>query len=180
MSVFTNPASSAPEHAAAYVSAVLDLLGVRDPFEVLRATPDIVHLHVRHAASEDIMKREAPGKWSAGEVIQHLADSELVGGYRFRMVLAHDRPQLTGYDQDLWADRLRYPESDPEETLALFTALRRANVRLLERASTADLQRVSVHAERGEETLGHMVKLYAGHDLVHLRQLERILASVAQ
>ena len=180
MSVFTNPASSAAEHAAAYVSAVLALLGDNDPIDVLRSTPDVVHRQVRQAANANIMKREAPGKWSAGEVIRHLADSELVGGYRFRMVLAHDRPQLAGYDQDLWAGRLRYEESDPEESLALFTMLRRANVRLLERASTADFQRVSVHAERGEETLGHMVRLYAGHDLVHVRQLERIFASVAQ
>ncbi len=180
MSVFTNPASSAPEHAAAYVSAVLALLGDKDPIDVLRSTPDVVHRQVRHAANADMMKPEAPGKWSAGEVIRHLADSELVGGYRFRMVLAHDRPQLAGYDQDLWADRLRYQESDPEESLALFTTLRRANVRLLERASTADFQRVSVHAERGEETLAHMVRLYAGHDLVHVQQLERILASVTQ
>jgi hypothetical protein len=176
MSVFTNPASSAPEHAAAYVSAVLGLLSDRDPFDVLRSTPEIISRRVLNVAKEDIMRPEAPGKWSASEVIQHLADSELVGGYRFRMVLAHDRPQLTGYDQDLWAERLRYQQSDHHEALALFTALRRANLTILGRASNADLQRVSVHAERGEESLEHMIRLYAGHDLLHIRQLERILA----
>jgi len=110
-----------------------------------------------------------------GEVVQHLADSELVFSFRLRMVLAHDRPQLMGYDQDLWASRLRYSESDWKEALALFAVVRRANVRLVERASRADLQRVSVHVERGEESVEHMIKLYAGHDLLHIRQLERIL-----
>jgi uncharacterized damage-inducible protein DinB len=179
MSVFSNPASSAPAHAAAYVAAILDLLGDKNELDVLRDTPDVFNDHVRQLATDDIAKPEAKGKWSVGEVVQHLADSELVFGYRLRMVLAHDRPQLTGYDQDLWAQRLRYRESNPEEALALFTALRRANLKLLERASTADLQRVSVHAERGEETLAHMIKLYAGHDLLHIRQLQRIIATAA-
>jgi hypothetical protein len=174
MSVFTNPASAAAEHATAYVAAVLELLGDQDAFGVLRSTPDVLNRHVRQMQSSDIAKPEAPGKWSVRDVLQHLADSELVGGYRFRMVLAHDRPQLTGYDQDLWAGRLHYHEENHEEALVLFTALRRANLRLLERASNGDFQRVSVHAERGEETLEHMVKLYAGHDLVHIRQIERI------
>ena len=176
MSVFTNPASAAAGHATAYVAAILDLLVDRDPFDVLRSTPEIIRRRVLNVTREHMMRPEVPGKWSAGEVIQHLADSELVGGYRFRMVLAHDRPQLTGYDQDLWAERLGYHESDPDEALALFTALRRANLTILGRASNADLQRVSVHAERGAESLEHMIRLYAGHDLLHIRQLERILA----
>lgn len=178
MSVFTNPASSASEHAAAYVAAVLDLLGDRDPFEVLRSTLEIIRRHVRNIAAGDITKREAPGKWSVGEVIQHLADSELVGAYRFRMILAHDRPQLTSYDQDLWADRLQYREADHEEALALLSALRRANLKLFTSASEADMQRVGIHAERGANTLEEMMRLYAGHDLVHLRQIERIRRSL--
>jgi hypothetical protein len=179
MSVFTNPASSASAHAEAYVAAVLGLLGDKDALQVLRGTPEILNRHVRQIPASDIMTPEAPAKWSVGEVLQHLSDSDLVFGFRLRMVLAHDRPVLTGYDQDLWADRLKYRESDYKEALALFTALRRANLRLLERASTADFQRVSVHAERGEETLEHMVSLYAGHDLLHIRQIERIRRSFA-
>ncbi len=179
MSVFSNPASSAPAHAAAYVAAILDLLGDKNELHVLRNTPQVFNHHVRQIATNDITKPEAAEKWSIGDLIQHLADSELVFGYRLRMVLAHDRPQLTGYDQDLWAQRLHYCESDSEAALALFAALRRANLKLLERASPADLQRVSVHAERGEETLAHMVRLYAGHDLLHIRQLQRIIATVA-
>jgi hypothetical protein len=113
------------------------------------------------------------------DVVQHLADSELVIGFRQRLVLAQDRPPLTGYDQDLWSSRLRYDEVDVREALDQFRALRRANLRLWERLSPEDLARVGVHSERGEETLGHLRRLFAGHDLLHLRQLERIRAVVA-
>ena len=116
----------------------------------------------------------APGKWSIRDVVQHLADSELNGSVRFRMVLAQDRPPLIGYDQDLWSQRLHYSESNIDEALEEFTTLRRANIRLLERTTDSDRARVGVHSERGEESLGHLMKLYAGHDLVHLRQIERI------
>jgi hypothetical protein len=94
------------------------------------------------------------------------------------MVLAHDRPQIIGYDQDLWANRLRYSEADTRDAFEQFSALRRANLRLWQNLSAADLARVGVHSERGEESVGHMRKLYAAHDLLHLRQLERIRNAV--
>ncbi len=174
MSVFTNPASSASEHAQTYVAALLDLLGDKDAIQVLRGAPEIINRHLRQIPVIQLRQPEAPGKWSVVEVVQHLSDSELVFGFRMRMVLAHDQPKLPGYDQDLWAERLRYRESDHEEALALFTALRRANLKLLTSVSAADMQRASVHAERGEQTLEHMVRLYAAHDLLHVRQIERI------
>jgi hypothetical protein len=102
------------------------------------------------------------------------ADSDLVGGFRLRMVLAHDRPAIAGYDQDLWASRLGYRDVDAHDALEQFAALRAANLRLWERLTPADLARVGMHAERGEESLEHMRRLYAAHDLLHLRQLERI------
>ena len=177
MSVFTNPASSAAEHATAYVAAVLDLLGSKNALQVLRETPEIVQRYLRESSEAELRRPEAPGKWSVAEVVQHLSDSELVFGFRVRMVLAHDRPPLVGYDQDLWASRLRYRDSDHDEAMALFTALRLANVRLLAGASPAEMLRAGVHAERGEQTLEEMVRLYAGHDLVHLQQIERIRRS---
>ena len=76
-------------------------------------------------------RAEAPGKWSIREVIQHLADSDLVGGFRLRMVLAHDPPVMPGYDQDLWATRLGYRDADVHEALEQFAALRAANLRHL-------------------------------------------------
>lgn len=178
MSVFTNPSTRAPGHAAAYVSAVLDLLGDRDPLEVLRATPAALPRAIAGLSDAVLRKPERPGKWSIVQVLQHLADSEVVWSWRMRLILAQDRPALTGYDQDLWAERLDYASANPREAIEEFSVLRRGNLRLLERASPDALRRVGVHVERGEETLEHHRRLYAGHDLLHLQQIDRIRAAV--
>jgi hypothetical protein len=177
MSVYSNPASSAPAETAAYVAALLELLGDSDPVAILEKTPADLQRFLDTVPAEIITRPESPGKWSIREVVQHLADSELVGGYRLRMVLAHDRPRLTGYDQDLWASRLAYTDVDVRDAFEQFAALRRGNVRLWRGLTPADLARVGVHGERGEESLEHMRQLYAGHDLLHLNQLERIRAA---
>jgi hypothetical protein len=179
MSVFTNPATGAAEHAAAYTSAVLELLGDREPTAVLREMPVALPRAVEGLSPQQLRESERPGKWSIGQILQHLADSEVVWAWRMRLILAQDRPRLTGYDQDLWAERLHYDEADPSDALELFTVLRRANLRLVDGASTADLKRVGVHVERGEESLEHLCRLYAGHDLLHLRQIGRVRRAVA-
>jgi hypothetical protein len=174
MSVFTNPASGSIEHARAYTAAVLDLVGSRNPTDILRETPVALRTLLAGLSDRVMAEPEAEGKWSIRHVVQHLADAELVWGYRLRMVLAENRPPLTGYDQDLWADRLHYHDADVETALEDFSVIRRSNLRLLAKASADDLKRVGVHAERGDETIAYMVGLYAGHDLLHLRQLDRI------
>jgi uncharacterized damage-inducible protein DinB len=179
MSVFTNRSSSAPEQAAQYVAAVVNLLGNKNPFDVMAQTAGLLDEALRGLSREQIKQPEADGKWSVGDVLQHLADSELVWGFRLRVTLAQDRPPLAGYDQDLWASRLHYGEADPQQALRQFTVLRESNLKLLRAASQLDLQRVAIHAERGEQTLERMVHLCAGHDLVHIKQVARIKATLA-
>ncbi len=175
MSDFTNPASGAKDSADKYIKAVLGLLAEKDPINVLQQTPARLAELIKDTNLGVLISPEAPGKWSIGEVIRHLADSELVWGYRLRLVVAEDKPNLVGYDQDEWARRLKYTDSDPLDALHLFQALRASNLSLLASLRDDDLQRVGVHAERGEESLEQMIKLYAGHDLAHLRQIDRIL-----
>ncbi len=178
MSQFTGTSSTAVADAAAYTAAILGTLGTRDPWEVLRATPAAVREAVSGVPAAVVATPERPGKWSMRHVVQHLADAELVGAFRYRMILAHDRPALQGYDQDRWAEELRYADSDLQGALEQFSALRAANLRLLERTSPDERRRVGIHAERGEESVEHLLRMYAGHDLVHLRQLARIAGAV--
>lgn len=178
MSVFTNPASASAEEAEAYIRAVLGLLGDRDPLTVLAETPRALRAIVDEVAESELGAPEAEGKWSVRQVFRHLADSEIVWGWRLRLVLAHDRPELSGYDQDAWADRLRYGRADVGETLAEFEALRRGHLRLLGGVAPGDLDRIGLHVERGEESVRHMIRLCAGHDLLHLRQIERIRQAI--
>jgi hypothetical protein len=178
MSELAYSSSNAVAQADVYVAALLKILGSRDPFEVLAEMPSALRQAVAGLTPEQDALPERPGKWSVRQVVHHLADSDLVGAFRFRMVLAHDAPELPGYDQDLWAERLRYQDGDLATALEDFTYYRLANLRLLRRASLEDMERVMRHAERGDEPLRHMVRLYAGHDLVHLRQIARIRQAI--
>jgi uncharacterized damage-inducible protein DinB len=178
MSVFTNPASSSKEQAQEYTRAVLGLAEGLNPLDVLYGTPAVARKAVEGMSPRAMFTPEAAGKWSVRQVLRHLVDSEIVWSWRLRLVLAQDRPVLTGYDQDAWAERLHYAAADPEESLQEFAVLRRGNLRLLEQAGPDDLRRVGVHSERGEESVEHLIRLYAGHDILHLRQLERIRAAV--
>ena len=178
MSVFTNRMSDAKRDANAYSSAVLDLLGDRDPVAVLSKTESSLRRAVQGLNARQLARREAPDKWAIRHVMQHLVDSETVWAWRLRLVLSQDRPTITGYDQDAWADRLGYDKTNVEQALEEFGVLRRANVRLLKRATAADLDRVGVHSERGEESVRHMMKLYAGHDTLHLNQIKRIRGAI--
>lgn len=174
MSVFSNSSKDAAELRARYAPAVLELVGDRDPIEILRDTPAAAARAVATLTPEKLRTPEAAGKWSIAQVLRHLADTDVVWGWRMRLILSQDRPAITGFDQDAWADRLDYATADPNESLEVFTVLRRDNLRLIERATPDDLTRVGVHAERGEESAGYLVRLYAGHDLMHLNQIERI------
>jgi uncharacterized damage-inducible protein DinB len=174
VSVFTNPASAADEHRERYISALLELLGDQEPMAILRSTVAWCQEATAGLTEAQLRQPERAGKWSIVAVLQHLADSELVWGYRLRKVLAEDRPELTGYDQDRWAERLGYAHASRDAALGMFGLLRDANLQLLGVATDPDLDRVGVHAERGEESVGHMMRLYAGHDLVHRNQITRV------
>jgi DinB family protein len=174
-----NPTVQPDAAAQAYIAGLLQALGTQPPLEILRTTPARLRDAIQGLSEDQLYRREAPDRWSVAHVLQHLADSELVGAYRFRMILAHDRPEIQAYDQDLWAERLHYDLADPTESLADFTAIRAANVRLFERSTPSERERVGIHAERGEESLGFLQRVYAGHDIVHLRQVERIRQTIA-
>lgn len=177
MTIFTNPADAAPGAATAYIEAVLDQLGDRDPRGVLAGTPDELDRLVRDVPPAVLRRPEARGRWSVGAVLAHLADSELVWAFRLRMVLGQERPSLAGYDQDGWAANLSYADVDPSAAIDRFEVARQWNLALLDGLPDEALDRVGVHAERGEESVRHMIRLYAGHDLVHVAQIRRILSA---
>ena len=178
MAILSNRYGAAREEAQDYIASLLAMLGDREPLAVLAELPADVESIVAGLSDAQLRQPEAPGKWSLVEVVQHLADSELVWGWRLRMVLAHDRPALTGYDQDAWAQRLRYAEAPLADALDQLRVLRRVHLRIVGALSPAERARVGVHSERGDESVDHMLKLYAGHDLVHRRQLRRIRAAI--
>lgn len=176
---FANPAGAAAAAAPAYVRALLDLLGDRDPLEI--AAEQLPWLERRTAGLHDATLRrpEAPGKWSVIEVIQHLADSEVVLAWRTRQILTEDRPAIQGYDQDAWARTLGYAAMPLDLALAQLRGVRAVNLRLWRSLTPAERARVGLHSERGAESLDLLIRLMGAHDLVHRRQIDRVLAAAA-
>jgi hypothetical protein len=174
---FANPVGSAAAAAQTYVRALLDLLGDQDPLEI--AAKQLPWLERRTAGLDDAVLRraEAPGKWSAIEVIQHLADTEIVLAWRTRQILTVDQPLIQGYDQDAWARTLGYATMPLDVTLAQLRGVRAANLRLWRSLTPAELARVGLHSERGPESLDLLIRLMGAHDLVHRRQIDRVLAA---
>ncbi len=109
------------------------------------------------------------------EILAHLADSELVIAWRLRMILTSNGAAIQAYDQDMWADTFNYGRRDPKDSLERFRVLRASNVALLKNVPKNLLENYGIHAERGKETISHLMNLVAGHDLNHLRQVESIV-----
>jgi hypothetical protein len=174
---FANPAGGAAAAAPTYVRALLDLLGDQNPLEIAaQLLPWVEH---RAAGLDDAILRrpEAPGKWSAIEVIQHLADSEVVLAWRTRQILTSDQPEIQGYDQDAWARTLGYATMPLAVTLAQLRGVRTANLQLWRSLTPAERARVGLHSERGPESIDLLIRLMGAHDLVHRRQIDRVLAA---
>lgn len=178
MSVFTNPSGGAREAADAYIAALLDLLGDRDPLRVQHELTDEVERLVAGLGDAELRREEAPGKWSILHVLEHLADQELVSAYRLRAITAEHEPPLPGYDQDAWARGLHYGVTEPAVVLALLRALRSRNLALYDSLGDAEFDRVGIHAERGRESARRLCRLMGAHDLVHRRQIARIRAAL--
>jgi uncharacterized damage-inducible protein DinB len=170
-----------PDAAAdpqAYLRTLLDLLGDRDPLAVMEELPGWVEERVRGLDDATLRRSEAPGKWSVLHVVQHLADVEVIYRYRTGVVLERDGAPIVGYDQDDWAREFHYESVRLETALAQLRAVRAANLALWRSLTPAQLARAGMHSERGRETLPQMLRLLGGHDLVHRRQIDRILAAV--
>ena len=129
------------------------------------------------ATPEELDARPGPGKWSAREIVHHLADSEMTAAVRLRLLLAEDRPEIKGYDQDRFAGRLHY-ERPHEASLELFRAARASTAELLACMSEADWLREGTHSEVGRFGAETWLKIYSTHAHRHADQI-RVARSAA-
>lgn len=160
--------------AKAYQQSLLAALGDDDPAEAQAQAPANIRAMIADAG-DLLWTRPAPGEWSAVLCLAHITDGELVMSGRYRWVLAHDEPELIGYDQDLWVNALHPDDTDPEELLAMFEPLRAANIALWNGSTDEQRARVAIHRERGPESFDLMFRMLGGHDRVHLAQARRAL-----
>ena len=128
------------------------------------------------ATAEQLEAVPAPGKWSARQIVHHLADSEMTAAVRFRLLVAEDRPAIKGYDQDRFAERLHY-ERPHEASLELFRAARASTAELMGCLSESDWLREGTHTEVGRFGLDTWLRIYAPHAHKHAEQIRVALRS---
>jgi DinB superfamily len=159
-----------------YIQRILAQLGGKDPLKVQASTAAKLGRLIQRASSVKLRKRPAAGKWSAGEILAHLADSEIVVGWRMRQILGAPGTPIQAFDQDAWAAAGHYEKRDARKSLEQFRAAREANLALLKSLTREQWKHHGMHAERGVETIEHITCMMAGHDLNHLGQVGRIVA----
>lgn len=166
------------ETTAEYVQRIRGYLGNADALQSMESIPATLTNLLQGVPESVLTRPPAPGKWSIREVMAHLADSELVVGFRYRAIAGGDNGvPIAAYDQDRWAASGNYSQTRIENSLKSFFALREMNLSFLRQLPAAAWDKYGIHAERGRETLRDVVQLLAGHDLNHLGQIKKILSS---
>src|SRR5207253_4924709 len=114
------------------------------------------------------------GKWSAAEIVHHLADSETTSALRLRRLLVEDHPLIQAYDQDEYAAKLHYRERDMAPALEAFCSARATTAQLLDLMTEEDWQREGAHSESGSYNAEDWLRIYAAHAHNHAAQIGRL------
>jgi hypothetical protein len=156
------------------VNPYASFLGPRDPRQVISSTPARLRELLDSLGPDGAGKSPAPGKWSAREILCHLADCEIVFAFRLRQTLAEPHHIIQPFDQDVWAKN--YSAYDAASALAVFTSVRDFNVKLIASLPPDAFSKPVSHPERGAMTFETLVETMGGHDLNHIGQIERLAA----
>jgi DinB superfamily len=158
-----------------YTRRILGYVEGKEPLEVQASTPGKLERLIKGLSMTKLRERPAADKWSVSEIVAHLADAEIVTGFRMRLILGAPGAPIAAYDQDSWVTSGHYEVRDPRKSVEQFRVLREANLALLESLTPEQWKHYGMHSERGQETMELIVRMAAGHDINHLQQIERIL-----
>jgi uncharacterized damage-inducible protein DinB len=158
-----------------YIQRMQTYLVDKDPIRVQKATAQKLATAIKGMDKKKLSKRPAPGKWSITEILAHLADAEMVASWRMRLILGHNGAPVHAFDQDVWATTFKYQKTNPKRSLETFRLLRENNLALLKSLPKELMENYGMHQERGKETIVHITRMFAGHDLNHLQQVEQMV-----
>lgn len=162
------------ETAQEYIKRIHRTLGDREPLQSMDAM--VSELESLRPPGNDPRFNTAPaGKWSAAQIMVHLAEGELVYSWRLRTMIADSGTNIPGFDQDTWVENSTYLQKLPQLAFDLFIILRKANLALLKALPAEKWKLFGIHSERGRESVADLTKMAAGHDLNHLKQLKELL-----
>ena len=163
------------ETAQQYTHRILANTQGQDPLKLQSATAKKLDRLIKGVPTAKLRKRPAPDKWSVAEILAHLADVEIVIGWRMRSILGAPGTPVQAYDQNAWVTTGHYDKRDPRKSIELHRVVREANLALLKSLSPDQWKHYGQHAERGQESIEHIARMVAGHDVNHIQQIERIL-----
>jgi hypothetical protein len=130
-------------------------------------------LEALNAVPEAALDSAPAGEWSAREIAHHVADAELVRGYRLRQLLAQDAPRIQAFDEAQFAARLHYYRP-VQASLSLFKAAVASNLELLVLALPEEWLRPGQHDEAGPFTLEDLLERAANHCFDHSEQVRKL------
>lgn len=159
-----------------YIQRATGYVEGKKPLAVQGATAKKLEHLIKGVPTAKLRKRPAADKWSVHEIVAHLADTEIVVAFRLRLVLATPGAPMTAVDQDSWVTSGHCEKRDLRKAVEQFRVIREANLALLKSLTPRQWKHYGMHSERGQETVEDMVRMYAGHDINHLQQIERILS----
>jgi hypothetical protein len=165
------------ETAQQYTQRLLSYAEGKDPLALQQAAPKKLATLLKGKSKKQLTRRPAPEKWSAAEIAAHLADAEVAISWRLRQILSTNTVPIQAYDQDSWAATFDYAHRELKQSLETFRVLRESNLALLKSVPRKLWDNYGVHQERGNENVTHMLRMIAGHDLNHLKQIEAMLKS---
>jgi len=160
-----------------YAARFAGYVAGKDPLAMQSAAVDRIARLIDRVPTEKLRRRPNSNKWSVVEIIAHLAEDELTSSWRYRQMIESSGVTLMGFDQELWARLGDYTSWDVREALEMFQLLRAANLRMFERLTPEEWEREGNHAERGRMTVRDLARHMAAHDVNHILQIERLLAS---
>jgi hypothetical protein len=166
------------ETAQQYTQRILNHVEGQDALKVQKQSPAKLKKLVKGLSSKQLRWKPGPGKWSIAEILAHLADAEIVGSWRMRLIVGTNGVTIQPFDQDAWAAVFQYGKRDTKTALEVFRILRENNLIMLKALPKEAWDNYGMHLERGKESIAHVVRMFAGHDTNHIRQIESIVAQL--
>ena len=166
------------ETAQQYTQRILGNVEGEDAIKVQKATAAKLKKLIHGLSPKQLKWKPGPGKWSIAEILAHLADAEIVGSWRMRLIIGASGTTVQPFDQDAWASVFQYGKRDAKQSLEVFRTLRENNLAMLKALPPESWDNYGMHLDRGKETITHMTRMYAGHDTNHVRQIEGIASQL--
>lgn len=139
--------------------------------------PDKLEASLAGLREDELDLSIAPGKWTIRQQVLHLVDLELAAAHKLKFILADAAPgrpyASSRFEQDAWAEGMRYAERPIAVEVGLFRLLREHIAAICRHLPDA-MRRSVVLASGRTETAGQLMKSMYAHANTHVRRIAEI------